>query len=300
MLKWKRWLCVGLFGVGTVLVSVGCSQNAVSEKLPYVESYYTLTVQEVDARAQAGDPFAQQVLANVYYWGSHGYPADEEKSKFWLAQAVDGYRELAGKNNAAAMVRIGGYYERGNTRLGLDADIQKAIAYYQNAAKLGDAAAQFNLGQIYRHGTGGVEVDMALSEHWYKQALPEVQRLAGKGEAIWANRLALMYRNGLGGMDVDLEKEAYWQDVYFQAERAFFASTHDHVIDPMRTFMLAGGHYFDNDPRKAYIVVSIAQRWMSSPKTEDYFGYFIRDFDVQEDVDAVVEGCLKELTEDCY
>ena len=72
----------------------------------------------------------------------------------------------------------------------VEGDTQAAIAWYMQAAALGSAAAQFNLGYAFRHGVG-VPADAHRAAAWYAKA-------ANAGNLNAQNNLALMHLDGLG------------------------------------------------------------------------------------------------------
>jgi TPR repeat protein len=53
-------------------------------------------------------------------------------------------------NDAASICLLGNYYYRGN--FGLPQDLERAIALWKQAAKLGSSEAQYNLGTFYNQG----------------------------------------------------------------------------------------------------------------------------------------------------
>lgn len=68
-------------------------------------------------------------------------------------------------------------------------------------AQKGHAAAQFNLGQLYREGHG-VPVDLGLARYWYEEA-------AAQGHAYAQFNLGIMYERG-DGMPTDLIEARAW------------------------------------------------------------------------------------------
>lgn len=65
----------------------------------------------------------------------------------------------------------------------------------------GHAAAQFNLGQLYREGHG-VPADLGLARYWYEEA-------AGQGHAYAQYNLGIMYERG-DGTPADLVEARAW------------------------------------------------------------------------------------------
>lgn len=82
-------------------------------------------------------------------------------------------------DNPSAMFQLGDIYERG--RPGVPIDMKKAIEYFEIAAKYGNAEAAMHLGDLYREGKG-VEKDLLKAIAWYQngatnQANSEINKL---------------------------------------------------------------------------------------------------------------------------
>ena len=94
----------------------------------------------------------------------------------------------AEKGRAWAQHSLGLRYEDGKYA---EKDIEKSLYYYALAAKQGYHLSQYNLGNIYLMGKGGVPVDYVKALHYYK--------LAADGGFIKAyGNIAGIYCNGLG------------------------------------------------------------------------------------------------------
>ncbi|GBB99010.1 hypothetical protein RclHR1_00340001 [Rhizophagus clarus] len=84
---------------------------------------------------------------------------------------------------------------------GTEADLKKALHWYQKVAESGYTKAMNNLALCYKNGEG-TEVDLVKAYHWYQKAAEN-----GDTKAIY--NLVLCYENGKG-TEVDLEKAFYW------------------------------------------------------------------------------------------
>ena len=71
-----------------------------------------------------------------------------------------------------------------------EGDYLTAYALWLPLAQQGNAAAQFNLGNMFRNGNG-VRQDLVEANRWYKKA-------AEQGHAWAQTNLGAMYANGLG------------------------------------------------------------------------------------------------------
>lgn len=84
---------------------------------------------------------------------------------------------------------------------GQDVDYEEAVKWYEKAAELNHADAQFSLGYCYSHGQG-VEEDDEQAVRWY-------QKGAENGSADAQSALGECYYNG-EGVSEDAEKAFYW------------------------------------------------------------------------------------------
>ena len=111
------------------------------------------------------------------------------------------FREIlttAQGNDAYAQYTLGVMYKNG---WGVAQDYQKAVAWYQEAAKQRQAYAQTNLGAMYQNGLG-VDQDYQAAVAWYQEA-------AKQGQAYAQTNLGMMYQNGLG-VDQDSQTAIGW------------------------------------------------------------------------------------------
>jgi len=82
-------------------------------------------------------------------------------------------------------------------------DERKAASLYQEAARLGDAEAQCNLGFMYDVGRGGLNPDIKLAATWYRRA-------AEQGLADAQANLGSLYEEGGPGFPVNDVEAAVW------------------------------------------------------------------------------------------
>ena len=97
--------------------------------------------QALKARAERGDPQAQNQLSWAYYKGE-GVERDD-------AEAVKWARLSAARGLAAAQVNLGVMYHKGE---GVGRDDTEAVKWYRLAAAQGFARAQMSLGIMYHNG----------------------------------------------------------------------------------------------------------------------------------------------------
>lgn len=102
-------------------------------------------------------------------------------------------REAAANGDGLALFEIGARYTEGR---GVPPDLGEAARWYQYAADLGFAPAQYRLANFYEKGTG-VDRDLAKAKTWYQMA-------AEQGNASAMHNLAVLYamgQNGVGDYD---------------------------------------------------------------------------------------------------
>lgn len=126
----------------------------------------------------------------------------------------------------SAHFNIAQIYRNGSN--GVEMDQKLALKHYLMAAQLGDAAAQFYLSNVYRAGELGVNPDLATS-------LQYVQLAADQQHPAAVYHLALMHRNGEGGLEESLGTFRRYLE---QACR---------LQDPDALFCLADMHYKGTD-----------------------------------------------------
>jgi uncharacterized protein len=171
-----------------------------------------LTIADLDsleAKAQAGDPEAETMLALAYHAGtllkmddakalrllqqaaSRGFVAAEEavgifcQAGFGMppdkAQAVSWYTKAAQHGSKDAATNLALMYANGD---GIQKDAAKAATWFRNAAEAGDATAQLNLAALYHRGEG-VPQDDTQAALWLSKAADQGLRPAMLELAGW-------------------------------------------------------------------------------------------------------------------
>ena len=176
-------------------------------------------------RASTGQHSGQENEQGDRYFYGRGVEQDYAKAMEW-------YRKAADQQLADAQHNIGALYENG---WGVAKDLDQAKVWYQKAANNGDAfakaalqrleppqnpseqttsatqptpnapttaLAQYERGNDYNYGRGGVEQDHQVAMYWYQKAADH-----GYAEAQYA--LGLLYENGVG-VEKDFSKAKAW------------------------------------------------------------------------------------------
>ncbi len=108
-------------------------------------------------------------------------------------------REAADAGDPKAMFEVGSRYAEG--RGGLKTDMKTAAKWYERAAELGLAPAQYRIGNLYEKGNG-VARDLAKAKTWYQMA-------AEQGNASAMHNLAVLFATGADGT-TDNDSAARW------------------------------------------------------------------------------------------
>jgi len=83
-----------------------------------------------------------------------------------FGKAIELWKPLADRGNAAAQNNLGVMYELGH---GLPKDYAQAVVWFRKAAQQGHAAAEFNLGYMYANGEG-LSKDEAQAKVWFTKS----------------------------------------------------------------------------------------------------------------------------------
>jgi TPR repeat protein len=100
------------------------------------------------------------------YANGRGVPKDGTEAFNWYRKAVDQYRKAADRGDAAAQVELGNMYKYGQ---GVAQNYAETAKWYRKAADRGDAKAQFDLGRMYEEGQG-VPQDYLYAHMWFNLA----------------------------------------------------------------------------------------------------------------------------------
>lgn len=109
---------------------------------------------ELKAKAEAGDVEAQLNLGYIYLYGIDGVNIDYK-------QALAYYEAAARQNSPVAYNNLGSLYFSG---IGTDVDYSKAIHFFDEAAKLGSKDAAVNLAVIYLNSQQQINTDENLDK----------------------------------------------------------------------------------------------------------------------------------------
>ncbi|KAG0249613.1 hypothetical protein DFQ27_009907 [Actinomortierella ambigua] len=124
-------------------------------------------------RANTGDQHAQFTLGCWRIRGKEGLDVDLQDAHNWLTLAAEGPGAIV-----EAFRLLGMLYDQG---LGVFKNPRQALAYYNDAARLGDFPAQLRLAAVYRTGNHVVAQDRYKSYYWISQAAESGNSVAEYG-----------------------------------------------------------------------------------------------------------------------
>ena len=110
--------------------------------------------------AEKGATWAENMLANKYYFGKLGLTQSYDK-------AIQLYEMAIAQGDPHAMFQLGTMYSLGE---GVDQSYKRAAELYTMAADLGHAGAQCNLGASYYNGGQRVEQSYESAREWWTKA----------------------------------------------------------------------------------------------------------------------------------
>jgi TPR repeat protein len=109
-------------------------------------------------------------------------------------------QESAELGNADAQFRLGEYYQDG---IGVEVDYQKAKYWYEKSAQQGNPAGMNNIGVLYQRGLG-VEKNEKISTEWYIKS-------ANLGYSQAMENMTQNYYHGENGLPKDEKKAIEWR-----------------------------------------------------------------------------------------
>lgn len=114
-------------------------------------------------RAQRGDPHAQEMMGDLFYWGARGVPRDHAAARGWFMRAAD-------HGGVNALVAAASMLLKGE---GGPADNKIAVELYQEAQDKGSAKASNGLGYAYFFGQGGLEQNRTTALALFRRAMAD-------------------------------------------------------------------------------------------------------------------------------
>jgi TPR repeat protein len=165
------------------------------ESLHTEEGYQQAFEAYLDA-AQMGDSRAAYRLAQLYEQGLYGTPRNMERAIYWYQHS----------NDSRAKFRLAQLAEMGK---GMDYSPQQAIAYYTQAAELGDGRAIYRLSQNYK-AVPDEPTQKGMTEPNKDQATYWLEESAKAGDGRSQYKLARAYHTGQYPVKRDLNQARYW------------------------------------------------------------------------------------------
>ena len=200
-----------------------------------VQKEYSKAVFWSRKAAIQGDPLAEFVMGEVYYYGN-GVPKSDRIALYWyklaVAQGYQGAQAMLTKvrQEIAAQVELRDHTQAvardaqrpagasSSTSLtakeqnllgyayyigqGKPKNYEKAVYWYRKAAAQGDAGAENNLGVAYNYGNG-VDKNFSRAVYWYRKA-------ADQGNPSAQTNLGVAYYQGDGVKSSTMEALHWW------------------------------------------------------------------------------------------
>ena len=199
-------------GVPTAVISIICKsmeklkENRFSDVCSFIEGLNSISLRVDDS----SDKKDGNIAYEQYEEETAVMPSQEEIDT-WVKNVISGeyntgryesafehFSEYAKMGNATAQYYLGEMYYYGK---GVFQDYAKAVEWYRKSAEQGNAAAQGQLGYMYEKGEG-VSQDYAKAVEWYLKS-------AEQGNAGGQCNLGYMYEFGLG-VSEDRVKAVEW------------------------------------------------------------------------------------------
>ena len=199
-------------GVPTAVISIICKsmeklkENRFSDVSSFIEGLNSISLHVADS----SDKKDGNIAYKQYEEGTAVMPSQEEIDT-WVRNVISGeyntgryesalehFTEYAKMGNARAQYYLGEMYSYGR---GVFRDYAKAVEWYRKSAERGNARAQYSLGRMYENGRC-VSKDYVKAVEWYRKSAEQ-----GNSKAQYS--LGYMYRNGLG-VSRDYAKAVEW------------------------------------------------------------------------------------------
>ena len=166
-MKASRLIFTLLLASSVAVVQLAAQQTKADQK----------PIEEVKAKAEAGDAESQVELGRRYDKGE-GVMKDHAEAAKWYLKAAE-------QNYAPAQYNLGLCYEHGN---GVAANRVEAAKWYRKAAEQNYVDAQFNLGMCYEEADPGTE-DWAEVYKWLSLAARQGHEGAKKFMTVLESKL---------------------------------------------------------------------------------------------------------------
>jgi TPR repeat protein len=159
-MNFTLFIATGLMMIGLVIYPIDAFSQGQAQKVGNVKnSAQEANLQDLQTKAQQGDPKSQYKLGLMYGDGQ-GVTKDDALAHKWLNAAADqGYPD--------ALYALGVLNEMG---MGIPQDQKKALSYLRKAADKNHRDAQYRLGGFYFSGSMTLPKDPKLALKWYRKA----------------------------------------------------------------------------------------------------------------------------------
>ena len=196
-------------------------------------------------------------------------------------QALPWFEVAANQGHVTAQNDLGYMYDMG---LGVNQDLEKAVALYRKAAAQGCGQALLNLGWCYEHGIGVVKDE--------KEAFLLYSKSSEAGNYIAKARIAQCYYDGIG---VEEDKEAGWKFYRYEVMRILGSGIED--VGFQISGCGRGNHSIGKDLVKWHKKAVVRKSHYSAIRTLGYCQYY--GIGMKKDRNKAYRLFMKSQNKDC-
>lgn len=196
-------------------------------------------------------------------------------------QALPWFEVAANQGHVTAQNDLGYMYDMG---LGVNQDLEKAVALYCKAAAQGCGQALLNLGWCYEHGIGVVKDE--------KKAFLLYSKSSEAGNYIAKARIAQCYYDGIG---VEEDKEAGWKFYRYEVMRILGSGIKD--VGFQISGCGQGNHSIGKDLVKWHKKAVVRKSHCSAIRTLGYCQYY--GIGIKKDRNKAYRLFMKSQNKDC-
>lgn len=184
-------------------------------------------------------------VADRYYFND--WPADTCR----MPGNLRSLQAKAGSGDVDAQLTLGNFYENGRND-DPRPDLKEAYFWFNRAAELGSAHAQFKLGEFLETGKG-VAAQCAGAIEWYEKSAARAEEEAARGVVSLMSapaRLGAIYELGSCG-SLDYAKAARWYKLAEKLERTIEPLPEESAALHLGDLYMKGGYGLEKNPAEA-------------------------------------------------
>lgn len=153
----NKILCLSCSVIVVWQIALGQDEGPKIETVP--STFRDISIKDVKAKADAGDPIAMANYGAALNEGAFGLVQNKSESIQWFKKAAE-------KGSVEGASGLGWAYFEGE---GVEQNYQEAAKWFLIAAEKGNPVAQERMGYLYSKGKG-VSKEPAVAFEWYKKS----------------------------------------------------------------------------------------------------------------------------------